>query len=84
MRIDIGCVCRVRRDHADDVGGRPASSWLWVGSALAALGCDFCSDIFCDSEAVLVYGIPPIVRDVGEALVGRGRQRRITRVQFES
>jgi hypothetical protein len=52
----ISRFCWVRRDRADDVG---------IRSAPAALGCDLRSDIFCDSEAVLVNGIPLIVCDVG-------------------
>jgi hypothetical protein len=66
----------------DGVIGGFVAVGLSLRPASAALGPDFCSDIFCDPEAVLVHDVPLVFGEIDQPFVGWSQQRRIALIQL--
>ena len=76
------CCSWAQRDTMDGVIGEFADAGLLLRSASAALGLDFCSDIFCDPEAVLVHDVSLVFGEIDQPFVGWSQQRRIALIQL--
>ena len=78
----IGAYGWTQRDTMDGVIGEFADAGLLLRSASAALGLDFCSDVFCDPEAVLVHDVSLVFGEIDQPFVGWSQQRRIALIQL--